>query len=70
MKVLRKYLECDMLMGFDVHTEDTLDRLDNLIMELGDLIQVRVHKCSGVYFNNLSIGISCACTETFCETKG
>ncbi|KIP01685.1 hypothetical protein PHLGIDRAFT_80257, partial [Phlebiopsis gigantea 11061_1 CR5-6] len=39
MKVLRKYLECDTLMGFEVHTEDTLERLDNLIMELGDLIQ-------------------------------
>lgn len=40
MKLIRKYLECDMYAGFEVHTEKTLDKLDILIAEFGYLIKV------------------------------
>ena len=40
LKAIRKYLECDMYMGLEVHTEDTLNELDFCIEEFGDLIEV------------------------------
>ena len=40
MKLIRKYLECDMYTGFEVHTEKTLNKLDTFIAKFGQLLKV------------------------------
>lgn len=35
-------MECDMYVGLEVHTEDTLLALETSIQDLGDLIEVSV----------------------------
>ena len=37
---IRKYLECDMYMGYEVHTEQTLHELQSCMVQFGDLLQV------------------------------
>ena len=40
LRVICKYLECDMYMGFAVYTVVTLDALDSCILEFADLLEV------------------------------
>ncbi|GJE85101.1 hypothetical protein PsYK624_011780 [Phanerochaete sordida] len=37
--LIRKYIECDMYLGLEVQTEDTLQKLDQAIVNFGDALE-------------------------------
>ena len=40
LRLIRKYIVCDMYMGLEVQTEESLQKLDNAITDFGDTLDV------------------------------